>query len=137
MANTNIFVNLPVQDLDRSKEFYKRLGFTQNEQFSDENAACFVIEENSIYVMLLVKPFFAKFTDKELADTERTAAVITALSADTRQGVDDLADRALEAGGKHSKDPMEEGPMYGRSFQDPDGHLWEVMWMDPAALQNG
>ncbi|MGW7291581.1 VOC family protein [Streptomyces xiamenensis] len=137
MANTNIFVNLPVQDLDRSKEFYSRLGFTLNEQFSDENAACFVIEENSIYVMLLVKPFFATFTDKELADTERSAAVITALSADTRQGVDDLADRALAAGGKHSKDPMEEGPMYGRSFQDPDGHLWEVMWMDPAALQNG
>ncbi|MCT2590792.1 VOC family protein [Streptomyces sp. N2-109] len=132
-----IFVNLPVRDLTRSREFFGKLGFTFNEQFSDDNAASLVIDaDNGIYAMLLTEPFFKTFTTKEVADAATTAEVIVALGVESRQEVDDLADKALAAGGKSSKDPMDEGFMYGRSFQDLDGHLWEVMWMDPAAVQD-
>ncbi len=127
-----IFVNLPVQDLDRARTFFSEIGFTINEQFSDDNAACVVIEEN-ITVMLLVESFFKTFTKKDLTDTAQSTETIIALSADSREGVDELADRALAAGGKPSNEPTDHGFMYGRSFQDPDGHQWEVMWMDASA----
>ncbi|GAB3491255.1 VOC family protein [Amycolatopsis cihanbeyliensis] len=131
--STKIFVNLPVSDLDKSKEFFSSIGYSINEQFTDENASCVVITED-IYVMLLVEKFFATFTTKKIADTSTSTEAILALTADSRQGVDELVDKALAAGGQVVREPMDEGPMYGRSFYDLDGHLWEVMYMDPAAV---
>lgn len=131
-----IFVNLPVRDLPASREFFGKLGFTFNEQFSDDKAASLVINhERGIYAMLMVEPFFKSFTNKEIPDTGTAAEAIVCLGVDTRQEVDDLADKALAAGGKATKEPADEGFMYGRSFQDLDGHLWEVMWMDPSVVE--
>ncbi len=128
-----IFVNLPVRDLKRSVDFFTGLGFTFNPQFTDENATCMIVNDEA-FVMLLVEPFFQSFTKKALANATTDTEVIMALSADSRAEVDALADKALAAGAKPSNDPMEEGPMYGRSFQDVDGHLWEVFHMDEGAL---
>jgi predicted lactoylglutathione lyase len=132
--STMIFVNLPVKDLDRSKAFYTELGYTINEQFTDENAASVVISD-TIYAMLLTEPFFKTFTTKEIADASTSTEAIIALSAGSRREVDELADKALAAGGSPSRDPQDEGFMYARSFEDPDGHLWEVIWMDVEAMQ--
>jgi len=132
---TMIFVNLPVNNLDRSKEFFTKLGFTINQQFTDENASCIVISD-AIFLMLLVKPFFGTFTNKEIADAAATTEAIIALSADSRAEVDALVDNAIAAGAGPSKEPMDQGYMYSRSFADPDGHLFEVMWMDPSAVQS-
>ncbi|MBO8186515.1 MULTISPECIES: VOC family protein [Streptomyces] len=129
-----IFVNLPVKDLDRSVDFFTKCGFSFNPQFTDENATCMVVSED-IYVMLLVEPFFKSFSQREIPDTARTSEVLVCLSADSREEVDELVDAALTAGAAAHGDPQEEGPMYGRSFADPDGHIWEVMWMDPAAIE--
>ncbi|MFR9722168.1 VOC family protein [Streptomyces sp. MS19] len=131
---TKIFVNLPVKDLARSKQFFSDLGYAFNPQFSDENAACLVISED-IFAMLLTEPFFGNFSRRTVADTATTIESIVTLSADSRAAVDELADRALASGGSPAMDPIDEGPMYGRSFLDPDGHHWEVMYMDPAAVQ--
>ena len=132
--STLIFVNLPVSDLERSKSFYLALGFEINPQFTDENAACVVISD-TIFAMLLVKPFFSRFTSKEIADTSTTVAAINALSADSREDVDALADKAIAAGGTQTNEPQDLGFMYSRSFQDPDGNMWETLWMDPAHVQ--
>ncbi|GAB2586777.1 VOC family protein [Streptomyces capparidis] len=132
--STKIFVNLPVSDLERSKEFFTALGYSFDAQFSDENAACLVISEH-IHAMLLTQPFFASFTSKEVVDATKATETIIALSADSREQVDELADKALAAGGRPSGDPMDQGPMYGRSFQDPDGHIWEIVFMDMSAMQ--
>ena len=129
-----IFVNLPVQDLQRAVDFYTSLGYTQNLQFTDANASAIMISDE-IAVMLLVEPFFATFTQKTIADTSTTIETINALSADSREAADRLADTALANGGSPARPPEEEGGMYGRSFHDPDGHLWEVVYMDPAALE--
>lgn len=129
-----IFVNLPVNDLDKSKEFFTKLGYTINEQFTDENASSIVISD-TIYLMLLVKPFFSTFTTKEIADASATTEAIIALSVDNRADVDILVDKAIAAGAGPSKEPMDQGFMYNRSFADLDGHLFEVFWMDPAAVQ--
>ena len=129
-----IFPNLPVEDLDRSVEFFTKLGFTFDPRFTDETATAMVVNEGAS-VMLLVKDRFADFTKKEVADARTHTEAIIALSADSREDVDDLADKALAAGGSPSNEPMEMDFMYGRSFQDPDGHLWEIFWMDPAALE--
>ena len=131
---TMIFVNLPVKDLGTSPAFYEALGYQRNPQFSDENASSIVISEH-IHVMLLTEKFFSTFTKKAIADAGTTTESILCISADSREAVDALADKALASGGSFSNEPMDEGFMYGRSFQDPDGHLWEVMWMDPAAAQ--
>lgn len=131
-----IFVNLPVKDLARSRKFFGALGYSFNEQFSDENCVSVVISD-SIVAMLLTEPFFKKFTKKDLVDTRSGTEVILALSADSRQAVDELVDKALSSGGTPSSDPMDEGFMYSRSFQDPDGHLWEIVWMDPEAVAGG
>jgi len=133
-VSTKIFVNLPVKDLPRSKHFYSALGFSLNEQFTDENAGCVVITDD-IYAMILKEPFFKGFTKKALADATKTTEAIMALGVESRQQVDALADKALASGGTPANDPMEQGPMYGRSFNDPDGHLWEVFYMDPSAIQ--
>jgi predicted lactoylglutathione lyase len=127
---SNIFVNLPVKDLERSKKFFTQLGFTFNAQFTDENAACLVLGPN-IYAMLLVEKFFITFTPKTLTDTRSSTEVITALFVDKQDEVDRMADNALKSGGSFFRDAQDMGFMYGRSFQDPDGHLWEVGWMDP------
>ncbi|WP_059011383.1 VOC family protein [Streptomyces specialis] len=131
---TMIFVNLPVKDLERSKEFFGKLGYSFNPQFSDENAACLVISD-TIFAMLLVEPFFRTFTKKEIADTSATTSAIVALSAESREQVDDMVDRALAAGGQPAMETQDQGFMYGRGFLDPDGHQWEFVWMDPAAVQ--
>jgi predicted lactoylglutathione lyase len=129
-----IFVNLPVQDLTKSVEFFTALGFDFNQQFTDDNATCMVVSEHAC-VMLLVRPFFATFTTKDLADPATQTGAIIALSAQTRDEVDILVDKALELGGRDIREPQDQGYMYGRSFYDLDGHAWEVMWMDPAAVQ--
>lgn len=138
MAPQMIFVNLPVKDLDASKAFYEKLGFSVNPQFTDETAACVVISD-AIFVMLLTEEKFRAFTapGKEIADATKVTETLVSLSAESREKVDALADAALAAGGGPAKEPLELGFMYGRSFADLDGHHWEVSWMDPAALQGG
>jgi predicted lactoylglutathione lyase len=129
-----IFVNLPVKDLAASRGFFEALGFSIDEQFSDDKAACVVLADN-IFVMLLREEFFRTFVGGEVADASHVTEVINCLSAESRHEVDDLVRRAVEAGGKPWKDSFSDGPMYGGSFQDLDGHVWEVMHMDLPAAQ--
>lgn len=129
-----IFINLPVNDLDASKKFFTELGYTLNPQFSDENAASVVISD-TIVAMLLTKPFYSSFTKKEIADATRTSEVMLCLSAESREKVDELVEKAVAAGGTASEKVQEMDFMYGRAFDDLDGHTWEVVWMDPAAVQ--
>jgi predicted lactoylglutathione lyase len=129
-----IFVNLPVKDLEKSMAFFKALGFSFNPQFTDATAACMVISDD-IFSMLLTREKFAEFTRKEIADARKTTEVLTALSADSREEVDQLVDAALEAGGKESGEPKDYGFMYYRSFDDLDGHTWEIVWMNPAHVE--
>ena len=124
-----IFINLPVKDLNKSIEFFTKVGFTFNPAFTDENATCMIIGEN-IYSMLLVEKFFTSFTKKEIVDTTTSTEAIIAISLDSKEDVNAMADRAMAAGGKQSNDPMDHGWMYTRSFQDLDGHSWEVFFMD-------
>ena len=128
-----IFVNLPVKDLSRSMDFFTKLGMSFDQRFTDEKAACLVIDDN-IYAMLLTEPFFKTFTKKEVANANRSTEAILALAVESRQRVDELVDRALSVGGRPSNETDDQGFMYGRSFQDPDGHLWEVFYMDMSAL---
>lgn len=137
MASNNsrkIFVNLAVEDLDTSVEFFTKLGFTFDPRFTDESATCMIVSDEA-FVMLLAESRFKDFTKKQLADPTTSTEAILAFSAESRAQVDELADKALEAGGSPANDPMDHGFMYGRSFDDPDGHLWEVMWMDPSAIE--
>lgn len=127
-----IFVNLPVRDLETSKAFYEQLGYTINPQFTDETAACVVISD-TIYVMLLTHKKFSEFTDKEIADAHNTAQILTALSAESKDSVNELVDKALKNGGTAARDPQDYGFMYSRSFSDPDGHIWEILWMNMEA----
>ncbi|UYZ57969.1 VOC family protein [Hymenobacter latericus] len=130
---TKIFVNLPVRDLSAAIEFFTKVGFQFNAQFSDERATCMVVSDD-IYVMLLVEPFFRSFTPKPVADATQTTEVILSLSLDSRAEVDRLADQALAAGAAASQPLPDSDFMYTRNFQDPDGHLWELMYMNPAVL---
>ena len=130
---TKIFVNLPVKDLDKSVAFFTKLGFQFNPQFTDENATCMIISEDS-FVMLLVEKFFQTFTKKKVADATQTTEVLIALSADSRQKVDEMVNAAVEAGGSLYSDAQDHGWMYQRSFQDPDGHQWEITYMDMSAF---
>ncbi|GAQ65176.1 MULTISPECIES: VOC family protein [Streptomyces] len=134
MYQQMIFINLPVNDLDASKKFFTELGYTLNPQFSDENAASVVISD-TIVAMLLTKPFYSSFTKKEIADATRTSEVMLCLSAESREKVDELVEKAVAAGGTASEKVQEMDFMYGRAFDDLDGHTWEVVWMDPAAIQ--
>jgi uncharacterized protein len=129
-----IFVNLPVNDLDASKKFFTELGYSINAQFSDENATSVVISD-TIVAMLLTKPFYSTFTDKEIADATKTSEVLVCLSAESREKVDELVEKAVAAGGTASPRTQDMGFMYGRAFDDLDGHTWEVVWMDPSAVQ--
>ena len=130
---TKIFVNLPVKDLNRSVEFFTKLGFKFNPQFTDENATCMIVGED-IFVMLLVEKFFKTFTKKEISDATKSTEVIVASSADSRETVDEMINKVIEAGGIEPKEPQDHGWMYGRSFQDIDGHLWEIFYMDSSAV---
>jgi hypothetical protein len=127
-----IFVNLPVADLQRSIAFYKAIGAEQNPQFSDETAAMMSFSAE-INVMLLTHDKFRQFTSKRIADARETTEVLLAISADDRDAVDDIVGKALAAGGREPRAPEDHGWMYGRSFEDPDGHVWEPMWMDVGA----
>jgi predicted lactoylglutathione lyase len=129
-----IFVNLAVRDLERSKAFFGKLGFEFNPKFTDDKAACMVVSEQAS-VMLLTEPFFRGFTKREPCDTSTHTEGLFALSCESRAEVDELVKTALAAGGTPAMDPMDHGFMYGWSFYDPDGHHWEVMWMDPKAMQ--
>ncbi len=131
-----IFVNLPVADLAASKAFFGTLGFAFDEKFTDDSCACMVVSEQA-YVMLLDRARFADFTGKPVADARTSTEAILCLSAASREEVDSLADTALGAGASPANDPMDHGFMYGRSFNDPDGHLWEVMWMSQEAVEAG
>jgi predicted lactoylglutathione lyase len=122
------FVNLPVRDLARSVYFFERLGFTFDDHFTDDRAACMVVSEQTC-VMLLARPFFATFTTKPVADATTSTQAIVALSAESRDDVDRLVDTALDGGASAAMSPTDEGYVYGRSFYDLDGHAWEVIWM--------
>ena len=128
-----IFVNLPVKDLDKSKEFFTRLGFSFDEQFTDEKAACLVIGEN-IYSMLLTESFFKTFIKKEISDAKKSTEVLIGIDVESREQVDELVKKAVEAGGTVYREPQDHGWMYGHSFADLDGHQWEVMYMDESAM---
>ena len=137
MARRNgrkIFVNLPVHDLERSKNFFAKLGFTFNPQFTDDKAACMIVSPEA-YVMLLREPFFRTFTRNDICDTTRQTEGLFALSCESRSEVDEMVHTAVANGGRRAMDPMDHGSMYGWSFYDPDGHHWEVLWMDPARVQ--
>jgi uncharacterized protein len=124
-----IFINLPVADLQKAMSFYTAIGFTNNPQFTDETAACMVLSEE-IYVMLLTHPKFNEFIRKEIADTVKTASVINALSVDSIEEVNTMVGKAVEAGAVEPLEAKDYGFMKQRSFEDPDGHLWEVFYMD-------
>ena len=129
---TKIFVNLPVMELKQSMEFFTRLGYRFNPEFTDETAACMVVSED-IYVMLLTHAKFKEFTPKQVADATKSTEVLVCLSVESRAAVDEIIRKAVSAGGTTFGEPMEYGFMYGRSFQDMDGHIWEFIWMDPSA----
>jgi hypothetical protein len=131
-----IFVNLPVRDLNKSKDFFGRLGFSFNPQFTDETAACMVVSED-IYAMLLTHEKFKEFTPHPISDAAKATEVLVCLSCESRGQVDEVVAKAVAAGGRTFKPPMDYGFMYGQSFQDLDGHIWEWMWMDPSAVKQG
>ncbi|HEX7845750.1 MAG TPA: VOC family protein [Chitinophagaceae bacterium] len=134
---TKIFVNLPVKDLQRSIEFFSHLGFSFNLQFTDDKAACLVINEGSIYAMLITEEFFRTFTKKPISDAKKNTEVLIALDAESRKEVDTMIRKAIEAGGSTYMDAQDHGWMYGHSFADLDGHQWEVLYMDEAAIPQG
>ena len=130
-----IFVNLPVADVKRSTAFYEAVGATKNPQFSDDGTSCMVISD-TIFVMIMTHEKFRQFSPKAIPNAHETAQVLLALSADSREAVDDMTAKAGAQGVKLDPCPQQDyGFMYGRSFEDPDGHIWEVMWMDPAAVE--
>lgn len=124
-----------MKNLDRSVEFFTRLGFEFDAQFTDENATCMIINDDA-FVMLLVEDFFKTFTTKAICDAATHTEAIVALSAESREQVDDIVTTALAAGSRPSNEPTDQGFMYGWSFQDLDGHLWEVMYLEPGAAGN-
>lgn len=133
-----IFINLPVTDLERSVGFYEGIGARKEPKFSNESAAMMVFSE-TIHVMLLTHPFYSTFTSKPIADAHQTSEVLICLSEESTEAVDAMVAKAVASGGKADVGPKQDmgGLMYGRSFEDPDGHHWEVMWMDAAAAEQG
>ncbi|SIS22388.1 VOC family protein [Williamsia sterculiae] len=129
-----LFVNLPVADITATREFFTTLGFAINDTFSDENTASVVISDQAIVMMLQTERFRSFVAEGDIVDTTVAREALFALSADTRDGVDDLVDAALAAGASPWGEPQDLGFMYGRSFRDLDGHAWEVVWMDPAQI---
>jgi len=136
MMAKQIFVNLPVKDLNKTVEFFTKLGFRFNPQFTDDNATCMIVSDN-IFVMLLVEKFFKTFTKKEICDAKKSTEVLIALSVESRKKVDEMINIALEAGGIEPRKPQDHGWMYGRSFEDINGHQWEIIYMDESAAKKG
>ena len=134
MYQQMIFVNLAVNDLEASKKFFTELGYSINPQFSDETAASVVISD-TIFAMLLTRQKYADFTKKQIVDATKSSEVLLALSAESREKVDELVEKAVAAGGSVTGETQDHGFMYGRAFDDLDGHTWEVVWMDPAAVE--
>lgn len=129
-----IYINLPVADLEASKGFYQKLGYSFHPLYTNDVAACMVVSDD-IHVMLLTKPFFATFTKKEIADTQTSAQVLICLGKESRADVDTMVDKAIAAGGKIERPVNDHDFMYERSFNDLDGHIWEIMWMDEVAYK--
>ena len=132
--STKIFVNVCVKDLARSKEFFTKLGYSFNAQFTNDDAACLVISED-IFAMLLTEPHMKRFTSKQIADATKTTEAIIALSADSKEAVKAICEKAFAAGGKRYADPNDHGFMFQWGFEDPDGHIWEHVWMDASFVQ--
>ena len=130
---TKIFVNLPVKDLKRSMEFFNKLGYQFNPQFTDETAACMIVADD-IYVMLLTHPKFKEFTPNAICDSTKFTEVLVCLSSESREKVDDTVRKAVAAGGTTYAEVKDFGFMYQHGFQDLDGHIWEVIYMDPSAI---
>jgi predicted lactoylglutathione lyase len=130
--NAQIFVNLPVKDLNRSVEFFTKLGYTFNPQFTNEDATCMIVGEN-IFVMLLVEKFFQTFIDKPISDAKKSTEVLMGLSCASRAEVDEMVRKAVAAGGTSPRKPVDHGFMYGHGYEDLDGHIWEVFYMEPGA----
>lgn len=131
--NKKIFLNLPVKDLNKSIDFFTKLGFTFNPQFTNENATCMIISE-SIFAMLSVEKFFKTFTKKEIIDASIGTEVFISLSVDSKEEVDDIVNKAIAAGGKTPNEPEDRGFMYSWSFEDLDSHSWDIFYMDPSAI---
>ncbi len=132
-----VYINLPVTDLSRSMAFYEAVGFTNNPQFTDDNAAA-MMWSDEIIVMLLRHDFWKTFTSKQIPDAHTTAQVLLCLSQDSKEAVDGIVETAVAAGGKAEPTPTQDlGFMYGRSFEDPDGHIWENAWMNMDAIPDG
>ena len=129
---TQIYVNLPVKDLKRSVTFFTALGFTFNAEFTDENATCMIVGEN-IFVMLLVESFFKTFTDKAICDASKNTEVLVCISAESRQKIDELVSQAVAAGGTAPRKSQDHGFMYQHGFEDVDGHIWELVYMEQNA----
>jgi len=133
---TKIFVNLPVKDLKKSMEFVTKLDFKFNSQFTDETVACMVVSED-IYVMLLTQEKFKTFTPKAICDATKSTEVLVCLSCESRENVNDMVRKAVGGGGTTYNEPQDHGFMYGHGFQDFDGHIWEMMSMEPSAIHQG
>lgn len=131
--NKQIFVNLPVADLDKSKDFFNALGYSFNPQFTNESGACLVITEGSIHAMLLTREFFKTFIDKPIAQAKEATGVLICLSCESREEVDGIVAKAVAAGGRVPRPPQDHGFMYSHAFEDLDGHVWEFVWMPPQA----
>ncbi len=131
---TMLFINLPVKDLKKSMDFFYKLGFNFNAQFTDDNAACMIINDDA-YIMLLREEFFQTFTPKKISDASRNSEVLLSISTDSREKVDELVRKAVDAGGKTYKEPDDQNMMYSHGFQDLDGHIWEAVWMDPSFIR--
>jgi predicted lactoylglutathione lyase len=131
---TKIFVNLPVKNLNKSIEFFTKLGYTFNQQFTDETATCMIVTDD-IFVMLLTEAKFKTFTPKEICDAKKATEVLVCLSMESRAKVDEMVRKAVAAGGTTYDEPQDHGFMYGHGFQDLDGHIWELIYMEPSAVQ--
>jgi uncharacterized protein len=131
---TDIFVNLPVRDLNKSVEFFTKLGYQFNAQFTDETATCMIVGEH-IFVMLLIHDKFKTFTPKAICDATKSTEVLVCLSAESRAKVNEMVGKAVAAGGTTYNKPQDHGFMYGHGFQDLDGHIWELIYMEPSAVK--
>ena len=129
----NTFINLPVKDLGKTTEFFNQIGFSFNQEFTDENVTCMIISDET-YAMLVVEPFFKGFTQQDITDTSTSREVIVGLSAESNQEVDERVEKALAAGGQSLGDAQDDGVMYMRGFRDLDGHQWSFIHMDMSAI---
>ncbi|QGH35017.1 glyoxalase/bleomycin resistance/extradiol dioxygenase family protein [Gracilibacillus salitolerans] len=134
LTSQNIFVNLPIKNLKKSVEFFSALGFEFNQQFTDETTTCMIVNDN-IFVMLLEEERFQDFTSKEIVDATKATEVLIALSAESPEKVDEMVNNAIEAGGSRANEKQDHGFMYGWSFQDLDGHIWEIVYMDESYVE--